>query len=58
MAAQIAKLVFKVPQVIARLYDPARDDTYHALGLMETICPTVMASDKIHDIILGGGLEK
>jgi trk system potassium uptake protein TrkA len=53
MAAQIAKLVFKVPRVVARLYDPVREETYHTLGLMETICPTVMASDEICKIILG-----
>lgn len=53
MAAEIAKLVFHVPRVVARLYDPVREETYHALGLMETICPTVMASDRIRQIILG-----
>jgi trk system potassium uptake protein TrkA len=55
MAAEIAKLVFKVPHVVARLYDPVREDTYHTLGLMETVCPTVMGSDKIHDIIMENG---
>jgi trk system potassium uptake protein len=58
MAAEIAKLVFKVPRVIARLYDPVREDTYHMLGLMETVCPTVMGSDKIHDIVMGDGKPK
>jgi trk system potassium uptake protein TrkA len=53
MAAEIAKLVFKVPRVVARLYDPVREETYHTLGLMETICPTVMASDQVREIILG-----
>lgn len=52
MAAQIAKLVFHVPRVVARLYDPVREETYHALGLMETICPTVMASDQVREFIL------
>ncbi len=52
MAAEIAKLVFHVPRVIARLYDPVREETYHALGLMETICPTVMAANEIHALIL------
>ena len=36
MAAEIAKLVFKVPRVVARLYDPVREDTYHTLGLIES----------------------
>lgn len=58
MASEIAKLVFKVPHVVARLYDPVREDTYHTLGLMETVCPTVIGSDKIHDLILGNGKSK
>jgi trk system potassium uptake protein TrkA len=55
MASEIAKLVFKVPHVVARLYDPVREDTYHTLGLMETVCPTVMGSDKVYEIIKGNG---
>jgi len=53
MASEIAKLVFNVPRVIARLYDPVREGTFHALGLMDTVCPTIIGSDKIHDIITG-----
>lgn len=53
MASEIAKLVFKVPRVVARLYDPVREDTYHTLGLMETVCPTTIGSDKIHEIVVG-----
>ena len=52
MAAEIAKLVFKVPHIVARLYDPVREDTYHALGLMDTVCPTIMGADRIREIIL------
>ncbi len=55
MAAEIAKLVFNVPRVVARLYDPVRQETFDALGLMETICPTVMASDRICDLITAAG---
>ena len=58
MAAEIAKLVFKVPRVVARLYDPVREDTYHTLGLMETVCPTIMGADKIREIIMGNGKSK
>ncbi len=58
MASQIAKLVFKVPRVVARMYDPVREDTYHTLGLMETVCPTVIGSDKVHDIVMGNGRPK
>jgi trk system potassium uptake protein TrkA len=57
MAAEIAKLVFHIPHVVARLYDPIREETYHSLGLMETVCPTVMGSDKIYDIIKGNSKQ-
>lgn len=53
MASEIAKLVFKVPRVIARLYDPVREDTFQTLGLMETVCPTIIGSDKIHELVTG-----
>ena len=52
MASEIAKLVFNVPHVVARLYDPVREDTYHTLGLMETVCPTIIGSDKICELIM------
>ena len=60
MAAEIAKLIFKVPRVVARFNDPVREDTYHTLGLMDTVSPTVMGSDKIHDIVTSqnGAKEK
>jgi trk system potassium uptake protein TrkA len=53
MAAEIAKLIFKVPRVVARFNDPVREDTYHTLGLMDTVSPTIMGSDRIHDILIG-----
>ncbi|MCL5952546.1 MAG: TrkA family potassium uptake protein [Chloroflexi bacterium] len=51
MASEIAKLVFKVPRVVARLYDPVREDTYHTLGLMETVCPTIIGADRILEMV-------
>lgn len=51
MAAEIASLVFKVPKVIARLYDPVRDEIYRQQGLMETVCPTVMGNNKIAELL-------
>lgn len=51
MAAEIARLVFRVPKVIARLYDPMREETYHAMGLVETVCPTVMGANKITELL-------
>ncbi len=51
MACQIAKHIFKVPKVLARIYDPIREDTFHTLGL-ETFCPTTIAADLIKETLL------
>jgi trk/ktr system potassium uptake protein len=51
MSAQIAKLIFRVPHVVARLYDPVREETYRTLGL-ETVSPTIMGVEGIKDKIL------
>ncbi len=59
MAAQIARHVFNVPQVIARIYDPIRADRYRQLGLV-TLCTTTIASGLLRDFVTGGewGLAK
>lgn len=51
MSAQIAKLIFKVPHVVARLYDPVREETYRTLGL-ETVSPTLIGVEKIKEQII------
>jgi len=51
MAAQIAKHVFKVPRVVARIYDPERADAYEKLGL-HTICPTIEGAKHIEKTLL------
>lgn len=53
MSAQIAKVVFKVPRVITRIYDPIREEAYRTLGL-ETICTTTIASDLIRGYFVDG----
>jgi trk system potassium uptake protein TrkA len=55
MAAQVAQLIFKVPQVIVRIYDPVREDTYRRMGLT-TICPTTTISAMILDHVIGSGM--
>ncbi len=50
MAAQIAKHVFQVPHVVARMYDPVREDTYRLLGL-DTVCSTVMGANRIREMV-------
>jgi len=39
MVCEVAKEIFKVPKVIARIYNPAREHVFHEFGL-ETVCPT------------------
>jgi trk system potassium uptake protein TrkA len=51
MAAQVARLIFRVPEVIARIYDPIREDTYRRLGLT-TVCPTTTVSALILDHVI------
>ena len=51
MTAQVAKEIFKVRRVVARIYDPERARTYRDLGL-EVICSTIVISDMIRDSLL------
>jgi trk system potassium uptake protein TrkA len=43
MVAQLAKIVFKVPTVLARLIDPSREAIYRDFGLI-TISPTKLVA--------------
>jgi trk system potassium uptake protein TrkA len=52
MAAQIAKIKFKVARVIARLYDPLRAEAYKELGI-DTISPTLLGAGLCRDFIIG-----
>jgi trk system potassium uptake protein TrkA len=54
MAAQVARLVFQVPEVVVRIYDPVREDTYRRLGLT-TVCPTTTISAMILDHVISAG---
>lgn len=44
MTAQVAKVEFNVPVVIARLFDPKREKIYKRLGI-ETISPTRLTAE-------------
>ncbi len=44
MVAQVARKVFNVPHVLARVYDPRREQVFNQLGI-ETICPTSVAAE-------------
>jgi trk/ktr system potassium uptake protein len=51
MASQVARLIFDVPVVVCRIYDPVREDTYRRLGLT-TVCPTTTISAIILDQVM------
>ncbi len=57
MAAQIAQVIYRVPTVILRIYDPDRAEIYRELGLT-VICPTRLVSEMIEEAVrkrLGAG---
>jgi trk system potassium uptake protein TrkA len=51
ISAQVAKKIFKVPKVIARVYDPQRAHIYSALGL-EIISGTILFAAMLRDKII------
>lgn len=51
MAAQIAKHIFNVPKVIARMVDPEREAVYRKLGI-DTLCPTLDGAKSIEAHLL------
>ncbi|MGH2483907.1 MAG: NAD-binding protein, partial [Candidatus Limnocylindria bacterium] len=53
MAAQLAKHVFGVPRVIAKINDPLRAEAYRTLGL-ETICRTNILSSALATAAVDG----
>lgn len=44
MVAQVAKTIYGVPKVMARVFDPSREKVYRQFGI-ETICPTALSVD-------------
>jgi len=56
VAARIARNIFKVPRVIARLYDPRRAEIYQRLGLM-TISTTTWGAERIYELITHTDLD-
>ena len=51
MVCQVAKEIFKVPKVIARIYNPAREHVFHEFGL-DTMCPTNLTVEVIKSMVL------
>jgi trk system potassium uptake protein TrkA len=56
VAARIARQIFHVPRVVARLYDPRRAEIYRRLGLM-TISSTTWGAERIRELLLHTELD-
>lgn len=56
VAARIARNVFQVPKVIARLYDPRRAEIYRRLGLI-TISSTTWGAERIRELLTHSALD-
>ncbi len=56
IAARIARNIFYVPKVVARLYDPRRAEIYRRLGLM-TISSINWAAERVREMLLHADLD-
>ncbi len=56
VAARTARNIFRVPRVVARLYDPIRAEVYHRLGLT-TISSTQWGAERIVEVITHTDLD-
>jgi trk system potassium uptake protein TrkA len=56
IAARIARSVFHVPRVVARLYDPHRAEIYQRLGL-PIISSTSLGAERIRELIAHAELD-
>jgi trk system potassium uptake protein len=56
VAARLASQIFRVPRVVARLYDPRKAEIYKRLGL-QTIATTTWGINRIADILLYSQLD-
>jgi len=56
VAARIARNIFRVPRVVARLYDPVRAEIYQRLGLT-TISSTAWGAERIVEVVTHADLD-
>jgi trk system potassium uptake protein TrkA len=53
MISEVARRLFEVPHVIARLYNPDRESAYLQLGL-DYVCGTTLATEELYSKIVAG----
>ncbi len=56
VAASVARDTFRVPTVVARIYDPQREQIYRRLGI-RTISSTAWGAQKIKRLLIGADLH-
>jgi trk system potassium uptake protein TrkA len=56
IAAQIARRIFRVPRVVARVYNPRQVEIYQRLGLV-TISSTTWGAERIHELLTHSDLD-
>lgn len=52
MACQIAKEIFHVPRIFARVQDPVKEQVFYQFGV-HTVCPTEMAVQEFRALMMG-----
>lgn len=56
IAARLARNVFQVPRVVARLFDPRRAELYRRLGLV-SISSTTWGAERIRELLIHAELD-
>lgn len=56
VTARIARTIFRVPKVVARVYDPRRAEVYARLGL-QTVSTTAWGASRVQQLLVHGELN-
>jgi trk system potassium uptake protein TrkA len=56
IAARVARDIFHVPRVVARVFDPRRAEIYRRLGLV-TVSSTAWGAERIHELLTHDELD-
>jgi trk system potassium uptake protein TrkA len=57
VSARIAKEVYRVPDVVSRIYDPQRAEIYRRYGI-QTFAPTAWSAGRIIEFLVSGNIER
>ena len=57
VTARVAKEVYRVPDVISRIYDPQRAEIYRRYGV-QTFAPTAWSTGRIIEFLVSGNIER